>query len=333
MAARALVSGHLSSALAALLFCVACGGGGSGGSPPTTAAPSPIATATPIPSPSPSPSPSPLPSPSLPRLIGAAPGEQLVGVMACATDETIHDSLGRLTGMRSLTGAKIDNLLGLTYRGVDSYALDVNGFGGSSFAPTDKRVSSNAAYDQFANPTQGELFILRNGGQAGTRTFTTLGLDNSAGLCFFALGRRADGLPQYPDDEHVLTVDGIARQGDQLLRLFGSGGTMRVNIQTREVALTLRISGRSEPFGDFAGRDPREITTATANLSYNGGGSFPLTVLRTGNGYAGSITGFFTTPGADAVGAGGAGAVLTFELRNAQGDIILGAVASETNRI
>lgn len=324
----------LTRILAALAISTAlagCGGGSSG-----SAVGSPVGVApAPAPSPSPSSTPTPTPSPTTAtRFLGASPGQVLAGRMACARDSVVdHDAQGRVTALRSLSGAKIDNSLQLTYRGVDSYLLDVNGFGGSAFVPADRVASTNRVYSQFLNPTQGEFDIFQDGNAFGTRTFTTIGLDNSSGLCFFAVGRTADSLPQVPADEHFLTVDGVGRIGDQTLRLFGSEGRMTVNIQTKEAVFELRLTGRDDPFGDFTTRPTKEITSAKVTLRYNGSGSFGLSPLTATNGYTGSITGSFTTPQADAVGGGGAGAVFTFELQDAQGDILFGAIASEANRI
>lgn len=325
----------LPTILAALAICSTVGGCGGGSSSSAIGSPVGVAPA-PAPSLSPSPTPTPTttPTPTPARFLGASPGEVLVGKMACARDSVVdHDARGRVTALRSLSGAKIDNSIQLTYRSADSYFLDVNGFGGSAFAPADKVASTDRVYSQFLNPTQGEFDIFQDGNAFGTRTFTTIGLDNSSGLCFFAVGRGADSLPQVQGDKHFLTLDGVGRVGDQTLRLFGSGGGMTVDIGAQEVVLELRLSGRDDPFGDFTTRATKEITSAKVTLRYNGSGSFGLSPLTATNGYTGSITGFFTTPQANAVGGGGAGAVFTFELRNSQGDILFGAIASEANRI
>ena len=325
----------LPTILAVLAICSTVGGCGGGSS--SSAVGSPVGVA-PAPAPSLSPSPTPTqtttPTPTPARFLGASPGEVLVGKMACARDSVVdHDVQGRVTALRSLSGAKIDNSLQLTYRSADSYFLDVNGFGGSAFAPADKVASTDRVYSQFLNPTQGEFDIFKDGNAFGTRTFTTIGLDNSSGLCFFAVGRPADSLPQVAADVHDLTVDGVGRIGDQTLRLFSTGGRMTVNTQVQDVEFELRLTGRDDPFGDFTARPTKEITSAKVTLRYDGRGSFGLSALTATNGYTGSITGFFTTPRANAVGGGGAGAVFTFELRNTQGDILFGAIASEANRI
>ncbi len=326
----------LPTILAVLAICSTVGGCSGGSSDSAVGGPVGVAPA-PAPSPSPSstPTPTPSPTPAGPRFLGAAPGEVLAGTLACARDnDVVHDAQGRVTGLRSLSsGAKIGNGLGLTYLGTDSYNLDVNGFGGSAFAPTDRVASTNRVYSQFLNPTQGEFDIWQGDTMFGGPTFTTIGLDNSSGLCFFAVGRGADGLPQVQGDKHFLTLDGVGRVGDQTLRLFGSGGGMTVDIEAQEVVLELRLSGRDDPFGDFTTRPTKDITSATVTLRYDSRGAFGLSPLTATNGYSGSITGFFTTPAANAVGGGGAGAVFTFELRNAQGDAMFGAIASEAGRI
>jgi hypothetical protein len=305
-------------------LCAGCGGEGQGSGTATVAV---VAVPSPAPSPTPAPTPSPTATATVPRFLGALPGTQLVGVMACARDQAIYDGQRRLTGLQSLTAAKIDNSLQLTYRGPDSYAFDVNGFGGPSFGPADTRPSSNRAYDQFVSSVQGEMFI------EPLMTFTALGLETGAGLCFFAVGDRADGLPEVRDEEHFVAADGLAGEGGTLLRLYGSQGQMRVAIDAREVSFDLRLSGRGDPFGDFTARPQREITRLTSTLKYDGNGAIRPTTVQTGNGYTGTISGVFTTRRAYAVGGGGGGAVFTFELRNQKGELIFGAISTEANRI
>ena len=64
----------------------------------------------------------------------------------------------------------------------------------------------------------------------------------------------------------------------------------------------------------------------------NASGAFPLVALTGSNGFSGTIHGQLVTPASGhASGRGGAGAVFVFELRNAQGEVIFGAVAAEAD--
>ena len=134
-------------------------------------------------------------------------------------------------------------------------------------------------------------------------------------------------------DEHFLLTDGAGRVGGRIVRLFGYNGKMLVAAAKREATIEFRLAGRDDPFGDFTIQPAADITVVTATLRYDSGGSFGFLNLSGTNGYTGSLVGIFTTPQGDAKGGGGAGAVFTFELRNAQGDVLFGAIASEANRI
>jgi hypothetical protein len=247
-------------------------------------------------------------------------------------DAVTRDALGQVVGLPAFTGAKIDNHLALTYRAQDSFALDLNGFGGPSFLPSDKRTSQTGPYHQFLNPSQGEFFIFRDGGPFGSFTFGTLGLDNSAGLCFFAAGLQPPSIPFSGTGDYFARADGIARVGGQTLRLFGTTGVLDVNYGTGAGSIQLAITGRGNAFGDFTSQPATGITMATATLQFKSG-AFASSVLSGSNGYTGTIMGQLVSNTANVSGSGGAGAVFTFELKNAQGDIITGAVVAERNLI
>lgn len=131
------------------------------------------------------------------------------------------DTRGHVTGLPSLNAAKIDNVIELTYRGVDSNSLDTNGFGGDSFTLTDKAVSPVSVYDRYLYPLKGELLLFRDNAGFGSRTFSTIGLDNIGGLCLYAAGLRNDALPTSRVADYSLLGDGVGRiegQGSQAFR-------------------------------------------------------------------------------------------------------------------
>lgn len=320
------------SALSVIAALPGCGGGSSGsGGNPVAVAPAPSPSSTPTPAPTPTPS----PTPAAIRVGGASPGQSLVGNEACARDAVTRDSQGHVTALPSLSGAKIDNSLRLTYRDVDSYALDINGFGGSSFAPADKRTPpTRSLFHQFLNPTRGEFLIARDG-SFGNGVFTTMGLDNSTGVCFFAVGLPIDALPTDGVAIYYGWIDGVGQIAGQTTRLLSSSGSVRLNTQTRLATVELfldRLGGDpfGDPFGDIGSQFSQEITVATAVLQLLPNGAFSLAALTARNGSTGTITGTLVSRAADnGLGGGGAGAVFTFELRNAQGDVLFGAFAAE----
>ncbi len=327
-------AGRLMTAVSLVGLVGACGGGG-GAAPPTDG--TGVITPTPTPTGTPTPTPPPPPPPAgSPLLVGAVPGQTLGGLLACARDPAVVNAQGHVTGLPVLTGAKIDNTLTLLFRGTDSYAVtDINGFGAASaFAPADKRTSTTVAFDQFLNGGS-EFYIARTNGFSGTRVFVTHGLLNEAGdLCFFAAGLPAATRPTSGSADYGLIVDGIAQIGGQSLRLLPShdGGFLTVNFQTGAASLQLNLTGRSNAFEEFAGQPATSITSATASLQLQQGG-FAQTALTGTGGYSGMITGVLVGGSQNTSGFGGSGAVLTFELRNAAGDVIFGVIAAERNLI
>jgi hypothetical protein len=188
------------------------------------------------------------------------------------------------------------------------------------------------AFDQLINPQGDELYITKSNSLSGSRTFATHGLENSSALCFFAVGLPAAPLPTTGSGEYGVIVDGIARIGGTNLRLLPSfsGSSLIVNYQTGTATLTLAISGRPNPFEEFATQPTTSITTATASLSLQAGGpGFATTGLAGSNGFGGAVTGSLVGNAQNTSGKGGSGAVFTFALSNAAGEVIFGIVAAE----
>jgi hypothetical protein len=316
---------RLASLVALTIFPASCGDEGTGSSGVPV-----VNTPPPAPTPSPTPSPSPSPSPSVTGIGGAVPGERLEGVEACARDQVTRDARGRVTGL-TLTSAKIDNHLQIDYRAIDSYSLDANGFGGPSFVPADKQAWTGGPYDQFVNSSQDEFYIFRDG-QFGRMSFAVLGAEYQAGACYFAVGLRSDTFPTSLW-EYSGWTDGLARIGTRTLRLFDHGAKILPDSGARTGTLQLTLVGRESPFGDFHAQPPADIAIVTAPIAILPDGRLDIGPLS-GGGFSGSINGRLVTPTALSVGgSGGAGAIFSFELRNAQGDFIFGVVAAGANLI
>ena len=298
-----------------------CGGGGGNDS---ASAPV-IAAVPPAPAPAPAPPPpGPTPAPPVVRIAGALPGDTLVGLQTCPSGSSLSNGSGHIYNFEADTRAPSDFGIALTYRAVDSYSLIVEGLGSTAFSPADKVSSPKSPYDQFLRGS--EFFILKN------TTFATLGLDNSFILCFFAVGLKPPSLPQTGTGDYVARADGIAAVGGQNLRLFGTEGRLNVNYATGAASLELTITGRGNPFEDFLSQPATNITVMNATLQLQDGAFAKAAVSGTG-GYTGTIIGRLVSNGENTSGSGGAGAVFTFELRNAQGNVVTGAVIAERNLI
>ena len=327
MAWNRICSALVCGAAASLLS--GCGGGGSDSAssapPPITVTPPPLTT----------PPPPPPPSASTGWLVGAVPGETLGGLMACAIDPVQRDAAGHVTGLAALTGAKIDNSLSLLFRDADSYSLNVNGFGGSSFAPADKRSSPTLAFDYFLKPGGDEFYLARANEASGSRTFATHGLYTGGGVCFFAVGLPASPLPTSGTGDYIIIADGLARIGGQNLRLLPSytGSSLIVDYQTGKATLTLVLGGKPNAFEEFADKPVTAITTVTASLQRIQGSAAFGTADISGGGFTGKVAGQLVGNTANVSGLGGAGAVFSFELRNTAGEVIFGVATAERSMI
>ena len=317
---------HSGCAIGLMTVLTACGGGGSGGSP-ASAATSPPAVATP-----PAPPPVVTTPQASPKIASATPGETLEGVMACARDAAVRNESGDVTGL-TLTAAKTDNNLRILYEAVDTYALDVNGFGGPRVVASDKRSWNGGPYDMFVS-AQGDRVQLFRNGPFGSAIFSILGTDQSAGACFFAIGQAPDSAP--PEMwSYDGRIDGLARIGARSYRLYGYSAQILPNAGAggRTAALRLRVVGREAPFGDFHLQAETPLAELTATVELRPDGRL-VTGPLTGDGYVGSVTGRLVGAGAaNVTGSGGAGAVFTFEVRNAAGDVMFGVIAAEANLI
>lgn len=250
--------------------------------------------------------------------------------MACARDALVRNESGDITGV-NLTAAKTDNVVRILYESVDTYALDVNGFGGPRVVASDKRNWSGGPYDLFASAQGDRVQMFRNG-PFGSAIFATLGTDYSAAACFFAVGQAPDSAPP-----EIWTyngrIDGLARIGTRTLRLYGIGAQLLPNAGAggRTAALRLRVVGRESPFGDFHLQAESALAELTAAVELRPDGRIVVGPLS-GDGFAGSITGRLVGAGAaNVTGSGGAGAVFTFEVRNGAGDVMFGVIAAEAN--
>jgi len=295
---------------------LALGGCEDGSTPPLT-----VVSPTPSPSPSPSPTPTPTPIPTT-RVGQADVGQSFGGPMACAggifARTAQPDGTSQMSGVASLTAPKIDNRLQVGYPAVNTYRLDVNGMGGPTFDPVDKKAGPTFIYDYFRDLAD-EFEIYRNI-LDNDLVFVTLGRysDNSQ-LCFFAAGG-----PQpfvHPGNRFQAPFpfmgfgDGIFLSNGTALRLLESSANADVNYIASTVAIKLVLRGRAPVFGDLAGSTTEESVTGTVPISPNGS---IAGVLSGSGGLTGTVSG-------QLYDASPTGMTVAFQLARANGDIYYGA--------
>ena len=129
------------------LLIAGCGSDGRAPAAPTQVA-TPPTPAPPVPPPVVTP-PDPAPVPTGPLIAEVAPGGRLEGAHVCAgTRDTFAE--GRLVGIEMLGPAILAELaspaFAIDYVNDNSFGTDFNGFGGSSYAPGDRRTAPSRAY-------------------------------------------------------------------------------------------------------------------------------------------------------------------------------------------
>ena len=240
--------------------------------------------------------------------------------MVCANG-TFTRSSGRISEITALNPPKNDSSFNILYPADNTFSLDINGFGGPSFAPTQKATGPTFMYDYFQNGTD-ELELYRN----RLLTYVTFGRYSDAQtLCFFAAG----GPPKYApfgnvafSNPYVGLGDGMARIAGSTLRLLESSASASVNYPANTVDITLSLRGRTTAFGEPSGAfTPVETVTGTVPLSSLGSFNGSLTGP---DGLSGTVQG-------NLFDMKQFGMVLTYSLRRPNGDIYFGAAGLDLN--
>ena len=310
----------LASALGIALALSSCGGGSSAGSGNSVA----VAPA-PTPSPTPTPTPTPTPSSTLTQRLGSGPllevlrdGDVIGGPLVCADGgvyATQPDGTIRLASITGQLQSNFDNSLNIRSRGTDHYSFDINGFGGSTFTPTDKRESGARLLTEFRK-SDDQLQI------ANPLSFATLGFlaNGNTGFCFFAAGPSL----RAPDNTRLTLasglIDGIARISDTTYRLYASPLTATWNAAERSADVEVMLEGRDPAFGALDSTTP----IALGLLRLRTAGGIPSITLQSA-----AVEGFFDCT--YFVSGGGLGC--TFDLKTAAGDRIVGALAADARSI
>jgi|GEM_PF-3250655 len=257
------------------------------------------------------------------------PGGSLGGPFLCAagtlTYVTEADGTRRLSAVSAVTGVNFNSSIAIDYLALDRFRTDINGFGGPTLEPADKRTPlAGVRYDYFRKAS--ELEIYRTGKDILFATMGRLSGDwVPDAICFYAAGPPAKNLPTSNGWWFYGLADGLALRGGKTERLFGSDMRADYDAAKRELSIRIMLRGRDQPFGDFASRPATDITVATARVTLNSGGGGSAT-LTGADGSTGTISGRL-------FGNLGIGLGFVFELNYPNGDRIFGAIAGDMNLI
>ncbi|ASJ90945.1 hypothetical protein CBR61_08455 [Porphyrobacter sp. CACIAM 03H1] len=247
--------------------------------------------------------------------------------MACSDGAVTRSTDGGIVGIGPVSRIKIDNQIAVTYRALDTYSTDINGFGGSSWSPSDKRPAPNEWFTRYSSPLQGELLLSRF-----NISFAAHGLENGSSLCFFAAGLPSKTLPTAGSVQYFGIVDGfgIINGVPKRFLYWQTNGTVPeliMNWARREGDLTFQLMARSDPFGQFEKNAVEPVGTITGRIRLDQ----PGTIALSGAGFTGTMTYAFVSDDKNVLGTGGAGAALVYELRRANGDFVYGSIALNAN--
>jgi hypothetical protein len=141
-------------------------------------------------------------------------------------------------------------------------------------------------------------------------------------VSFLAIGSKtaASDIPTSGSASYSGIVDGLWHDGETVRRLYGSEARLQVNFATGQLASTLDLVGRGNPFGDFM-NSPSAALGTFAGTGTIANGFFSGQYIPT-NGYSGEFGGTFFGPAAAEFG-------LTFGLRNNKGGSAAGSAVGK----
>lgn len=184
------------------------------------------------------------------------------------------------------------------------FAMDVHGFGGSTFTMTDGGGQFTRASTAVG---QTEIFQLGKPGALANLTYSNFGNyswieANGAGvgqgyISFLTLGNASTDRPIVGTASYTGAADGLWDDGTTVRRLFGSEVSLIANFGTGTLQTTLNLIGRGDPFGNFmaATATPLGIFTGTGALSSSAAASFAGS-FNLVNSYTGTFNGLFYGP-------------------------------------
>lgn len=286
-------------------------------------APTPIAAATPPP-----PSPPPPQPPAAGAIARITPGGVLTGTLACARGDlqftATADGGRRLGDVKRLGPIKIDNVVYISYLATNNFYIDVNGFGGSSFLPSELKSESAGStwpmlyFRKLPDRQYVEELEIHDGNGPGKGLVdSTLGrYSDGQSLCFFAVGSDRGPIAGQGRNTLGIVADGIIVDGTGARRIAVSTASADVNWSARTIDIYFDMHATVAPFGQIT--NSTALGRATARLSVS-----PIGVISGAldgpGGSSGRIMGSFFEFGN--------GAGLVFELTYPNGDRAFGALA------
>ena len=205
-----------------------------------------------------------------------------------------------------------------------AFAEDVNGFGGTTF-PQDDYVGGKA-FATYVHKTPGytgadELQIAL---AATPLEYTTYGLLGYGYLCFYAAAPARPDQPIGTFTGYRGYSDGLSQIDGDADRLYGSTFVATLTGDNGIYQIEVDLKSVEDAFAEPLGQTSQSLGKATGSLTY-ANGQFSG-VLTGPQGFSGTI-------GGQVQGRLNAGALLTFELSDASGDRIWGAVAADISGI
>lgn len=310
--------------LALPLLTAGCGGGGGGdltSTPPTV-----------------TPSPSPSPPQPVPPFPGTPPASFFLTDEVTATAAVRVErgnGTARVTGVERLTDVLAPNRshVSVEYRGPDSYAIEMNGFGGPSFLPVE-REDSSPIFDTYRSQDKGgyvDILQVAKKGAGITLTYMSFGsygflnisgASSELALSFLAIGSRtpASQMPTTGSARFSGIVDGLWVDGATTRRLYGSTATLTADFAAGRVTSVLALTGRDNPFGDFQSAPATSLGTFTGTGTIDASGFAGN--YGASNGYSGPFSGHFYGPAAEEHG-------LTFRLSGGADKTVFGVAVGK----
>lgn len=308
--------GH-SAALAMMLALSSCGdeGGGAVAEAPSTPTPTPPSV----------PPPSPPSETELAALGGTRIGSSVQTLLSCSPSPLVRNSDGLLTGLVSTMPIPRahENAMWLHYNAANTFAADVNGFGGATFTPEMLLAPSSTAV-RFLDSNDNQLEIIL--AEIFPAESTTLGLLADTNLCFFAGGSAPAEVPASGSRSYRAFAEGLVQRADGTTRrLLGSIGNLEIDFASHAATITMDLQSVTDPvsgpFGNVRGQPSDPLIHMTATLVQQPHSLTPASITSD-NGFTGSIAGAFT---------GNTGVVFNFAMQNADGDVIWGVIAADSS--
>lgn len=300
------------------LSLCACGGGGG-----TAVSYIPTPTPTPMPTPTPTPTPATYQAFDQTTVLSTF-ADGLSGDLSIAKGADGNYVITKFD-YRSFEVGPGTNSYAFTQPSPGVFAMDIYGFGGSTFHPVD----GGPLFTQ--QGTTDEILQVSKQGVGIDLTYTRFGnytwLSGSSGyISFLALGvpTVVSDLPTSGTATYNGFVDGLWSDGTTTRRLYGSTATLSADFATGKVQTTLNLTGRDDPFGDFLNSATVALGTFSGTGTLASGTYYFSGPLSGSGGWTGAFNGGFNGPRASEYG-------YTFDLHNGSGAAAAGVAIGKHN--